>query len=111
MAGLWERIKPGADDRVSVHLLESGLGGVYIDEHSDPGNGFTRLQVRDAINSLLASPLTAGEEADLVAIADVIDGLANNNLRQDYLIKLNALTIAAEMGVVTEATFRTKLGI
>lgn len=103
MAGLWERIRPGADDRISVHMLVASLKGYGTAV-------FTKLQVKNALNGILESPLTAEEETDLNNLANQLDSLLTLDKR-GYENKLEALTIAAELGQVGETKWRTDLGI
>ena len=104
MAGLWERIKNTAEERVGVHLLEAG-----IVLHAT--NAFTKTQIRDAINTTLTTPLSVAETTDLELIVDKLDAELTTILKLVYLEKVKAWTIAAEHGVVTETQFRSALGI
>ena len=115
MAGLWERVRGDADDRINIHLIEAALGGYHINAHIDGTKGFTRVQVKDTINNELiangAAVLTAAEETDLNAIADEIDAQANDTARLHYLVGAKAVFIAAELEEITEAKWRADLGI
>lgn len=104
MAGIWERIKETADDRLAVHLLEAA-----IVLHQT--NAFTKAQILAGLNAELNTPLTTAEETDLNAIMDALDTSGTVTNRLVYLAKVKAWTIAAEHGSVTEAQFRTGLGI
>lgn len=106
MSGLWNRITARGEgaDPLSSHLVKSAIYLVSA-------GVFTGQQVLDALNGRLRSPLTAAEIADLSAILSksqtwtVTDRLA-------YIERLDALNIAAEMGVLTsEAVWRSQLGI
>ena len=103
MAGLYDRITT-SDDNVQVHYLVAGLKGY--------GTGiWTRVQVLNGINALLASPLTAAEEADYDAIADQMDVQANATAKLGYGNQIEAAMIAAEAGLLTDTSWRTALGI
>lgn len=103
MAGLWERIKPDALDRVPVHLIQSAI---YC-----AGRGlFTDAQVRNALNAVLTTPLDSASETDLANIkAQAVIGSAT--LKIDYQLRLHAVCISAENGALNEATWRSELGI
>lgn len=106
MAGLWERIKPTATlPRVSQHLLDASMT-LYAD------GAFTSQQILDAINGTLgASPLAGAELTDLTAIRTQLDAKATATLKIIYALRMSAIGIAAEMGRVNEATWRSTLGI
>jgi len=104
MAGIWERIKPGGNDRISIHMIVAGLKGYAT-------GVFTTVQVRDALNAKLATPLTAAEQTDLTNMAVQIDDLTNTTAKLVYGNNLEAIMIAAENGAVNETKFRADLGI
>jgi hypothetical protein len=104
MAGLWERVKRDAEDRIAVHFLEAGFTLHY-------DGTFTMQQLKNGLNSMLQTPLTPEETADLDAIGAQV--LAAPTLPDAllYLAQLMAWTIAAEAGKVQETAFRTGLGL
>ena len=105
MAGIYDRIQPEAADNVPVHILYAAI--VTYSEGI-----FTKVQIRNAINGTLQSPLTTAEETDLDGMADGIDAEVGVNNKLRYLHRLNALSLAIESGVnVTETQYRTNLGI
>ena len=105
MAGIYDRILPETDDNVPVHILYAAI--VTYSEGI-----FTKVQIRNAINGILQSPLTSAEETDLDGIADGIDAEVGVNNKLRYLHRLNALSMAIEIGIsVTETQYRNNLGI
>ncbi len=110
MAGLWERVKPDADDRISIHLIEAAYGGYFINT-VNAAKGATKAQILAAINNHLVTPLTGPEQTDLNAIADQVDAQSNNINKLIFLTGLKYVFIAAEMGEVNEAKWRNDLGI
>ncbi len=114
MANLWERVNQNGAERINIHFIVAGLKGYYANTQ-DNTVGFTRVQVRDALNNILAndnySALTAGEESDLNGIADAIDAQPNVNAAQTFLLLVEALMIAAEIGEISETKWRADLGI
>lgn len=106
MAGLWNSIADRSEgaDPLSAHLVKAAI---YLAARGL----FTAVQVRDALNARLRVPLTAAEETDLSAILTAAQqGTATARL--DYLERIDALNIAAEMGVLTsESVWRAQLGI
>ena len=114
MAGLWERVKPDGAERINIHLIVAGLSG-YFANTVDGTKGFTRVQVRDALNAVLTgdgySALTAAEETDLNGIADEIDAQTNNTTKLIFLRLVESVMIAAEAGQINETKWRGDLGI
>ena len=110
MAGLWERVKNEAEDRVAVHLIEAAFGAYYVNT-VDGSKGATAAQILTAINNQLETPLDAASQTDLSDIAAEIDALANNTQKLIYLVGLKYVFIAAEMGEVNETKWRNDLGI
>jgi len=105
MAGLWERLKPTATDRVNVHLVVAGIKGFSA-------SIFTAQQVLDALNRHLQTPLTAPEIADLSAIAAQVTAAGTVTNKLVYVVgKLEPVMVAAETGDCTEAFWRSSLGI
>jgi hypothetical protein len=102
MAGLYDRITI-SDDNVQVHFLVAGLKGY--------GAGiWTRVQVLNSVNSLLVAPLTAAEEADYDAIADVMDS-KNAIGKLGYANQVEAAMIAAAADLLNDTTWRGALEI
>jgi hypothetical protein len=104
MAGLWERIRVDAADRVSNHLLAAAL---VMHQTS----GFSDAQILAAVNTSVQTPLTAAEQDDLAALAAVLDTQGSVTNRLVWLAKCEAWCLAAEHGVVTEAQWRAALGV
>jgi hypothetical protein len=104
MAGIYERIKPTAIDRVGSHLIDSA----YVFIHTGT---FTNQQVLNAINSTVETPLTAAETTDLTNISTALSNAGSVTNKLVYLEKIKAAFICAEIGVINEATFRSALGI
>lgn len=106
MSGIWDRVIPG-EDRANAHLLKAAM-------HLAVYGVFTDQQVVSGINSFLTTPLDAAAETDLAAIKAAIVALGNagSAARLIGLERLDAMNIAAEVGVLTsEATYRAQLGI
>lgn len=114
MAGLWERTKGDGAERINIHFIVAGLSGYFVNSQ-DNTVGFTRIQVRDGLNAILAesgyAALTAAEETDLNGIADTLDAQQNNTAKLIFLRLVEALFIAAEAGQVSETKWRNDLGI
>ncbi len=105
MAGLWERIKPDATDRINTHLVIAGIKGYSA-------GVFTAQQVIDALNNHVQSPLTNPEKADLSAIAAQITAQGSVQLKLVYVVgKLEPVMMAGETGDCNEAFWRSTLGI
>lgn len=103
MAGLWERIRGDAEDRLDLHLLDAAMA-IYAT------GAFTQAQILTGLNSKLQTPLTPAEQADLNAMAAALDALTVVN-KLVHQQKIMAWSIAAENLLVTEAQYRTALGI
>ena len=105
MAGIYERVKKAATlERCSAHLFDAALT-LY-------GTGdFTSTQVLNAINDVLANDLAGAEVTDLTNIRAQMDAQGTTTLKLVYTAKVRAAVVAAEMGNVTDAQFRTILGI
>ena len=110
MAGLWERVKSDADDRVSTHLIVAGMRA-YFAYTVDNTKGATKAQVLAAINNQIGTNLTAAEQTDLDDIATALDAITGDTNKLIYLAGLEYVFIAAEMGEVNEAKWRNDLDI
>jgi hypothetical protein len=104
MAGIFERVKQTATDRVPSHLLEAAF--LFKDKAI-----FTNQQIVDALNAKVQTPLAGAELTDLANIATALAGAGSLTNRMDYLNKVRAAFIGAESGSITEAQFRSILGI
>lgn len=104
MSGIYERIKPTANDRVSSHLLEAS----YVFKHTGT---FTDVQIVNAINTTITAQLTQSEKTDLTNISTALTNAGSVTNKLVYLEKIKAAFICAEIGVINEATFRSVLGI
>ena len=104
MAGIWERIKSDAQDRVSSHLLDAA----YVFVHTGT---FTNNQVVNAINGTIEIPLTVEEKTDLSNISKALSNAGSVTNKLVYLEKIKSAFICAEIGIINEATFRSLLGI
>ena len=102
MPGLWERLHPLAEDRLTVHLIEAAM----VLHGTD---ALTKPQILAALNAKLEAPLTAAEIADLETMANVLAAQATIPFKLLYMQKIAAWTIAAEAGSVDEAAFRAGL--
>jgi hypothetical protein len=102
MAGLFDRVN--SSDNVNIHYVVAGIKGY--------GTGiWTRAQVLSGVNSLLVSPLGTAAADDFAAIADELDGKSNATLKLIYVNVIEAVMIAAASEVISEAGWRTALGI
>lgn len=110
MAGLWERVRPDANDRVNVHLIVASIKAYYV-QTEDATKGATRLQIRNHLDAHLQTPLSGAEITDLEGIADTIDGLPNANAKQSFVFLCEYAFIAAETGDINETKWRSDLGI
>ncbi len=104
MAGIWERVRGDADDRINAHLFEAAF--VF-----NATGTFTEQQIINALNDNLISPLTANELTDLNNITSQMSLQANNTLKLIYMEKIKSALICAEVGVINEVTFRSILNI
>ena len=108
MAGIWERIKQDltADEsRVSAHLLDI----VFVLYAS--GTIPNRALALSKINEHIDVPLDFAAQSDLNGIAQAYDDQVGLADKLRYLLHVKAGIIGAETGVLTEAEFRTLLGI
>lgn len=104
MAGLWDKSANAAAVRINTHLLVAAIKGY--------GTGvFTAAQVKAGLETVLGDALTSEEAADLTAIAAALDGQATTTAKLVYVSKVEAVSIAAELGLITEAAWRAALGI
>ena len=104
MSGIWNRIIPG-EDRLPVHLVKAA---VYLAVRGV----FTDAQILAGLNAKLITPLDAAAQSDLLAVCTAIIAVSGLAGKVDLLERLDALNIAAEMGVLTnEAAYRTELGL
>jgi hypothetical protein len=110
MAGIFERVKSTATDRVPSHQLDSAF--VFKELAI-----FTNQQLLDDINRVATAnnhperALTAAEITDLQNIAAALAAAGSVNARHIYFQRLRAAFYAAEIGSITEAQFRSILGI
>jgi hypothetical protein len=107
MAGIWERLRTNNvvnPDLIGVHLLESASVLNALGE-------FTPAQVISGVNSQLKVPLSATELVDLNNIATQLAAQSNNTLKLVYLERIKAATLCAQLNLITEAKFRSILGI
>lgn len=110
MAGIWERVKQGAEHRVHSHHLDSAF--VYKEL-----GVFTNAQLLDDINRVATEnehperELTAAETTDLQNIATQLAGAGSATNRLVYLQRIRATFYAAEISSISEAQFRSILGI
>ena len=104
MAGIWERVKVDAADRISSHLLDAAF--VF-----NATGDFTQQQIIDAINSKIVSPLAGAELTDLGNITSQMSAQGTATLKLVYLEKVRAAMLCAEMNLFNETTFRSILGI
>jgi hypothetical protein len=104
MAGIFERVKQTATDRVPSHLLEAAF--VFKDLGT-----FTNQQIIDALNAKVTTPLAGAELTDLTNIATALAGAGSATNKLTYKEKIRAAFIGAESGSITEAQFRSILGI
>lgn len=102
--GIFDRIKPDAEDRLPVHLVTAA---VYLAARGV----FSDAQILTALNEKLNTPLDAAATADLAAMkVNATTGAAV--ARVDYLLRLEALGIGVEAGLLTnEATYRSEAGL
>jgi len=112
MAGIWERIRPGVDDRINAHLLDASMKGYYT-FLEDNTVGASKPQIVNHLNAHLETPLSGQELTDLSDIADVVAvKLAiSSNAAQGYVLLHEYVTMAAETGDIGETKYRADLGI
>jgi hypothetical protein len=106
MPGIYERVRRDLEDNdpIATHLL---VAAIYLVGR----NVFTATQVRDALNAKLRDPLTTAELTDLNQILTQA-GLGTATARLDYMLRVQALLMASEFGVLNnEAVFRSELGL
>lgn len=108
MAGIWERIKqdlPEDVERVPSHLLDI----VFVLYAS--GTIPNRALALSKINEKLDVQLNFASQSDLNGIAQSYDDQVGLVDKLRYLLNVKAAILGAETGVLTEAEFRTLLGI
>jgi len=114
VADLWERIKPDGTDRINIHLMIAAQKAYYVHDQ-DATKGATVAKIKTALNNQLTgqgSPtLTAGENNDLDDIATQHDAQPNINAKQTYVMLVEWIMTAAELGEVNETQWRNELGI
>lgn len=104
MAGIWERVKLTAVNRVPVHLIEASF--IFKDIGT-----FTNQQILDALNGAISAPLESAEITDLQNIAATLAGVGSTTNHLVQMGKIRAAFTGAEAGAITEAQFRNILGI
>lgn len=109
MAGIWERIKKGAPQRIGGHVLETLL--VF---RIDPAD-FTDAQLEAGINDLLSEDnydsLTSLEVVDVVAMSNAIRNAGGAAAQLLQLTKTKGAIASAAWGSINETQFRTISGI
>jgi hypothetical protein len=105
MPGIYERVKQGAPDNITVHTLRAML-------HAKVKGVLDGNQIREKIDADLDNPLTAAEITDLSGIVAKMDSLVLPVEKLEYLLWFESVGMMVETGVITsEATMRTQLGI
>jgi hypothetical protein len=104
MAGIFERVKQTATDRVPSHFLWAAF--VFKNKGT-----YTSQQLLDSLNIGLQTPLAGAELTDLTNIVNAMAAAGSLTNRMDYINTLGAAAIAVEAGRMAEAQFRSILGI
>jgi len=106
MAGLWNLIAATgeADERLSNHLFDAALALYGTDD-------ITAAAAKTALEGILGRAFTSPEETDVNAIAAELNGQSDVQAKLVYMSKIMAAGIAAENGCITEAKWRSILGI
>lgn len=107
MAGLWDRVRNGAGDRVESLSLYAAMT-LYAEGEV---NGAVLLNY---LNSRIDTPLSGAELTDIVAIRNKLDALPTVLLKHQWINLFHAALLFAEndrTGVLTEAAWRTRLGL
>jgi len=106
MAGIYERVKPAADDRVSIELIFQALLLRGIGE-------YTSQEAADAVNETVNLPLAGAEITDIQNLLGQMLAQADNTARLVYLNKAKAVFHQWEQGIsiMPESRGRTILGI
>ena len=101
---LFQRIEPG-EDRLPVHLLTAAL-------NLAESGVFTPQQALTQLNSYIDTDLNATAQAEITQIYQTLAALPNEGAKARYLLILESINIAVEMGLLTnETTYKTKLEI
>ena len=87
----------------SVHEFSAVMLGWLLDD-------FTSAQSMTAIESLFDYTLTAAEQTELTDIRSHFDALTNNG-KNAYWHRFEAYTLLLQRAVLTEAQYRTLMGI
>lgn len=107
MAGLWDIVwsDPNAEfqKRLNVSLLETELTGLALGVR-------TRAQALTNLSTNLGRTLTTSETNDLSNLADQFQA-GSTQSKLVYFHKTQFALNAAELNLITEAEFRTVLGI
>lgn len=107
MAGIWDRIRDSGEgsDRVPVFLLDVAVA-LYASETIA-----NKALILSKINEQIDVPLNFDAQSDLNGMADNFDGQPNAVSKLQYLLNIRAALLGAENDIITEAQFRTLLGI
>jgi hypothetical protein len=101
---LFDRIAPG-EDRLPVHLLTAAL-------NLAEGGVFTPQQALTSLNNYITVDLNATAQAEITQVYQTLAALPDEGEKARYLLILESINIAVEMGLLTnETTYKTKLGI
>lgn len=84
MAGIWERVKPDAADRVASHLIDA----IFVFKHTGT---FSDSQILSSLNKTLQSPLNASEITDLTNISTALSNTSGVANKLVYLEKIKAV--------------------
>jgi len=106
MAGIWDRVTQSGSEtqiRVNVSLLRTELAGLAL-------GVVTRADARAHIEANMGDTFTAAEVVDLNLIADAFE-TGSTQERLVYAHKVEFALNAGEVDVITEAVFRTVLGL
>ena len=106
MAGIYDRIKPDATDRLAVHRMMAALV-LYS------SGMINSTQARTVLNEVLQSPLSGAEITDLLNIVAQIDAKTGTANKLAYVHQVESVSIIAERGssLMSEAVFKNLLGI
>lgn len=103
-AGLYTRMLRSTKDNLNVHVTNAAVLLVGLGE-------FTPTQAIDAINSAQTAPLSVTELADLSAIQTQMLAEPTTLAKIVYYEKFKALSYVVEAEMISEAVWRSKLGI
>ena len=102
MAGLWEKMKLDAKDRLNTHQVVALIKGYAV-------GLFTLADIKAAINANAKQSLRGEEDADVGKIIAAIDKKPLLPDKLAYAVAIESMMILAETGNLDETKWRADL--